>query len=84
MLGSGRIFHLQGEQGVAVLLYRDRDAAFYASSKAYLVPANLAQRNPRDLLDAVDRGDIRLHGLGGFDTFWYTWVAVNENTELLE
>ena len=42
-----------------------------------------AAMSPKKLLAQVDSGADGVEPLPGFDTFWYTWVAVNENTHLI-
>ena len=81
--GKGRVFLLEDKSGNAVLLHRPRGASFYASSTALLVPAQLAGTPAKELLERHSRGEIELDPIGGFDTYWYTWIAVNKNSLLL-
>jgi len=80
---GGHIFDL-GVDDRAVLLYREPGLSFYASSEAYLVPGASAGRSTAALLERSRSGDPATERLNGFDTFWYSWVAVNQNSALLE
>ncbi len=56
----------------------------YESSRAYLVEADLAAAHTiGNLLAMASSGADGIEPLGGFDTFWYTWVSVNRDTRLL-
>lgn len=51
------------------------------------MPATLVAdaKKPRDLLALVTvGGGNEAERLTGFDTFWYNWVSVNENTKLVQ
>ena len=71
--------------GASLLLARPVDASIYASSEAWLVRREI----PPDITPATLLGELKagtLPGaerLGGFDTFWYTWVGVNEGSKVL-
>ncbi len=68
-----------------LLFYRPAGASFYLSSTAWIVdPTWAAGRSAEELARSVTDGRGEAERLNGFDTFWYNWVAVNENSELLE
>ena len=82
---GGEIFELAGLDGKALLLYRTRKGPIYESSRAFLVDQELvSETNPKRLLSMADAGEGGIEALPGFDTFWYTWVATNTNTRLIE
>lgn len=68
--------------GRALLLYRDAGAPVFASTAAWLVSAQAADGADAQELLAGPKGD-GIEPLAGFDTYWYTWVAVNQETELV-
>lgn len=75
-LGDGRVAYLHREPG----------SSFFASTDAWLLPADAAAE--LDGAEAVEEwlssGSAEgARRLGGFDTYWYTWVGVHEDTELL-
>ncbi len=78
---GGKLFEIDGAR---ILLYRPSGASPFESTKAVLVEgaADGGPEDPLRLLARAERGD--LERLPGFDTFWYTWVAVNPETRLLE
>ena len=84
---GGRLF-TAGELGDrAVLLHRAEEAPIYESSRAWLVAPELAARElgSTELLAMADSGPTAgLEPLAGFDTFWYTWVAVNKWSRILD
>jgi len=52
-----------------------------------VVPATLATetKKTKDLLALVRASDtVGAEQLSGFDTFWYNWVSVNEDTHLVK
>jgi len=82
---AGRVFEVEGLDGKALLLYRTRKGPIYESSRAFLVDQELVSEvNPKKLLSMADAGEIGIEALPGFDTFWYTWVATNTHTHLVE
>lgn len=72
-----------GEQGV--WLYREPGVSMFASTQAYLVTRSLASSiaGPEDAAKLA-ASDDSVRAIAGFDTFWYTWVAVNSDTEVLQ
>ena len=81
---GGKVFKVEGLGGKSLLLYRTKDGPIYESSRAYLISDDLAAAmSPKKLLAQVDSGAAGVEPLPGFDTFWYTWVAVNQNTHLI-
>lgn len=79
---GGRLFVLDTDR--AVLLYRERGQSFFASSEAYLIEGASAAADESELLERARAGGVGTSLLSGFDTFWYSWVAVNEGSQLLE
>lgn len=72
------------EEPVWLLLYRAPDAPIYASTEAWRLEAPAApEQTLEELLSAARRGVPGFSPIEGFDTFWYTWVAVQEETGLL-
>ena len=81
---GGRLFDIEGSADRRLLLYRHKKSPIYESSRAYLVDANLADSmSLKKLLAQAANGAEGIQSVGGFDTFWYTWVAVNGDTRLL-
>ena len=79
---GGKVFEAEGR---ALFFHRTPGSSFYASSTAYLLGAADADASPQDLAERVASGDVSgLERLAGFDTFWYSWVAVNADTRLLD
>lgn len=83
---GGRLFRL--EDGRRLFLYREPGVSMFASSRAWVVDAGaLAGASPEDaarIHSALAAGELSgTREIGGFDTFWYSWVAINEDTELL-
>ncbi len=79
-LAGGRVFEL--ESGLRLLLYRRPQASMFASTLAWTVPADAAGAVDA-LVAAARRAAAGFEPLGGIDTFWYNWAAVNEGTDLL-
>ena len=78
-VGGRRLF----EAGEArLLLFRQPGAGLFASTRAWRVPAGAGETV--DSLPADDElGAAGFEPLGGIDTFWYNWVAVNEESQIL-
>ena len=84
---DGRIFSTRKLGHRGVLLYRAGGAPIYESTRAWLVDPELAARGLpiTELLALADSGASEgLEPLPGFDTFWYTWVAVNRRSKILD
>ena len=79
---GGRLFGLDGDR--AVLLYREPGLSFFASSEAYLIEGSTSGVDSSELLKRARAGSAGTSPLSGFDTFWYSWVAVNEGSALLK
>ena len=79
---GGRLFKIPSDSATTLMLYRERGISFFASSEAYLVDAP-ASADPREVLTKIRDGRLSSQPLGGFDTFWYSWVTVNPNSKLL-
>ena len=81
---GGKVLELEGVDGKRLLLFRGKRVPIYQSSRAYLIDAELASAHkPKELLAMAESGADGIEILPGFDTFWYTWVAVNKNTHLV-
>ena len=76
---ANRLFEVDGAR---LLLFRQPGAEMFASTRAWIVPAEAAGTlealPPDDELEAAG-----FSPLGGIDTFWYNWAAVNEDSEIL-
>lgn len=83
---GGRLFEVEGLDGKLVLLYRTPGASLFESTKAYLVAAE--QAAGADAAELVARAKTTasdgIETFTGFDTFWYSWIAVNEGSKLLQ
>lgn len=80
---GGRLFKVE-EAGKRLLLYRRPEASIYESSEAWLVDAGDAEGvSPSHLAQRLREGEVTGEPVAGFDTFWYTWVAVQKDTELM-
>ncbi len=79
---GGRLFALSQPAG-QVFLYRPEGAEMFASTVGYLVPEGMSStdRSPVEWLEQLEAGGAER--LRGFDTFWYSWAAVNHETRLL-
>lgn len=72
------------EAGRTLVFDREPGASIFRSSEAWLLPDGLDAAEPDGLLRRLRAGEIEgAEGLGGFDTYWYTWVGVNPSTRLL-
>ncbi len=82
---SGALIDLSADSDHVLLLHRHAEDPIYASSEAYLIPRTLAQdHSVTDLLALARAEESGIQRQSGFDTFWYTWVAVNQDTELID
>lgn len=83
---GGRVFPLGDEAGGrAVFLHRPEGAHVFASTEGWLLPADKAAElgSPEAVRRWLDGNPPAAEKLAGFDTYWYTWVAVNEGSTLL-
>ena len=68
--------------GVRLLFFREPGAELFASTRSWKVPAEadgaIETLPPDDQLQAAG-----FEVLGGIDTFWYTWAAVNQGSSIL-
>jgi len=79
---GGKVLAL--DDGRSLLLYRPAGAEIFASSRVYLLStAPPAGASATDLLSAIDAGELAGEAVSGFDTYWYSWVTVNEHSGLL-
>ena len=84
---GGKLFELGEAADSAILLFRPKGASMFDSTRAYRVARQVLERTrkPKALLREADSGAVAgFEPLGGIDTFWYNWVAVNQQTKLLE
>ena len=84
---GGKVLEVEGWGDQRLFLYRGKKAAIFESTQAWVVPATLADqaKKSKDLLALLTSGDaVGAERLTGFDTFWYNWVSVNENTHLVK
>lgn len=80
---GGRLFEIE-EAGKRLLLFRRPEASIYESSEAWLVDAaNAEGQTPQSLAERLREGKAAGTPVAGFDTFWYTWVAVQKDTGLM-
>jgi len=67
---------------VALVFHRPPGASVFASTRVAAVPVDAAE-DAATALDAVDDGSVEtVRPIEGFDTYWYTWVHVNEDSEV--
>lgn len=82
---GGKLVRLD-EDWIAVF-QRDVGASVFASSRAHRVPAGriTISDDPQRVIERIESGEIsQAQPLEGFDTYWYNWVIVNPETELLK
>lgn len=81
---GGRLVELPGADR-RLLLFRDRGSSVYVSTEAWLVDPEVAggRAGVEELLSAARSGEGGFSPVEGFDTFWYTWIGVNEESGLL-
>lgn len=81
---GGRVVELPGDER-RVVAFREPGASVYASSEAWLVAPAAAEEgaDTATLLAAARDRRAGFSTVEGFDTFWYTWAGVNEETGLL-
>ena len=84
---GGKVLEVEGWGDQRLFLYRGKKASIFESTQAWIVPEALIAdvKKPRDFLALVTAdGENGAQRLTGFDTFWYNWVSVNENTRLVQ
>ncbi len=82
---GGRLFQL--DSGRKLFLHRDPGASMFASSRAWLIepPALSGIDDPDEIRRLLEDPDGQSAAeIGGFDTFWYSWVAINDGSRLLQ
>ena len=68
--------------GAKLLFFRPPGAEMFASTRAWSVPAEAG--SAVEMLPPDDELEVAgFDPLGGIDTFWYNWAAVNEDSEIL-
>lgn len=83
---GGALFETEMQDGQRVLLYRPPGAPLLESSRAFRVSGELAAsgQTPLELVTMAESGrSSGIEPLAGFDTFWYSWIAVNPSSRLL-
>jgi hypothetical protein len=80
---GGSFFDLDEGGELSVYLVREAGAPLHASSRAFLVPATAERGELRgeEVLAALERAGAE--PLAGFDTFWYSWISIQEGSRLL-
>ena len=80
---GGRVFPLA--DGRSVLLTRPRNAPLMLSTRGFLVAASVeaVDADASKLLERLGELGDAVTPLEGYDTFWYTWISVNPDSELL-
>lgn len=84
---GGKILEVDGWNDKRLLLYRGKKASIFESTRGWVVPATLVTEagKTKALLELVRTGEAtEAEQLNGFDTFWYNWVSVNEDTHLVQ
>ncbi len=84
---GGKVLEVEGWGDQRLFLYRGKKAAIFESTRGWVVPATLANQasQSKDLLELARAGKAAgAEQLTGFDTFWYNWVSVNEDTHLVQ
>jgi hypothetical protein len=82
---GGKLYPIEGLEGRLVFLHRVAGTPMYASSDAYLVDEPLAtEHGASGLLAYIQDHPEAAERLNGFDTFWYSWVAINKESRLLD
>ncbi len=82
---GGKLFAPSGIDGQRLFLYRKKRSPMFTSSRAWLIESErlAGGTRPGQLLALVEAGGDGIEPLAGIDTFWYTWVLINEESELL-
>ncbi len=91
-MSNGVLFRHPMFDGRVLLASRVEGQSFYASSDMFWVDSKQAppvgankkmqKAAVRSLLELARAG--KLEAVSGFDTFWYSWVAVNQDSQLLQ
>jgi hypothetical protein len=82
---GGKLYPIEGLTGRLVFLHRVPGTPMYASSDAYLVDEAVAtEHGAGGLLAHIQDHPEAAERLNGFDTFWYSWVAINKESRLLD
>ncbi len=82
---GGKLYPLDG--GRKLFVHREPGSSMFASSRAWLLepPGLSGVEDPEMILSLLTEEDGQSgQEIGGFDTFWYSWVAINESTQLLQ
>lgn len=93
---GGKAFDIGGE---SVFLFRSPTDAIFASTKAFIAPANTFKKQNEQWIETssqhfFDAKSGKFTGnksenespkpLNGFDTFWYNWSLTNKETEVIK
>ena len=84
LIEGGTLMTLRDDPDHDVYLVRRPGASIFESTVAYLVPAGLSLHDEGEADPAALERRPGVRRLAGLDTYWYTWVGVNGETELLE
>ena len=82
---GGALLRHDSMPGRRLLFHRPVGASIHRSTVAFSIPALAAESGEAaELALRASTGQIEgAEPLGGFDTFWYTWVHVNPESEIL-
>lgn len=79
---GGALFEIGGHR---LFFYRSPGADLMASTEAWEIPIGSEIPTAEEALTRIHSGEFEgARRLDGFDTYWYTWVAVNPDTGLLD
>ena len=81
---DGLLLELAPGSESVLLFHRPVDAPLKASSQAWLVPRSLVGSDIHQLRQPAAEGTDGISRVIGFDTFWYTWIAANPDTVVLD
>ena len=84
-IDGGKVYPVEGLEGQVVFLHRVPGVSMFSSSSAFLVDQAVAGEVGAEALLEYIRDNPDVAGrLNGFDTFWYSWVAINRESRLLD
>ena len=83
-IAGGHVFEAPNDDQHRFLFYREPGSSIFASTSAWVI--DVAAFDTSDLsvlLEATAESGFPGISIDGFDTFWYSWVAVNTDSGLL-
>jgi hypothetical protein len=84
-IDGGKTYTVDGLESRVVFLHRVPGSSMFSSSTAYLVDQEVADElGGIALLEHIQDNPDVAERLNGFDTFWYSWVAINRESRLLD